>query len=149
MTFESIKDVRSYIQSLIQEKIDSGEIVNQHWQTTEILKEYGDIRGPDSDFYILAARSWVNDEVKKAIGRYEQNPEETNEQMTLDGFEYLQKAYPIKRGNDRCLVPVEKMSYDEHMAKAQHYWRMAQGCTKHGDELAAFAESVKAAKAAQ
>jgi hypothetical protein len=138
MTFEDIKDIRAFIISIVEEKITSGQLVNQHWTTTEILNQYDDIEGGDSDFYIITARTWVNSEVKRAIGKYESDPSSSDDQLTLDGFQHLQRAYPIVRDGDRCLVPVEQMTYQEFTEKAEAYSSMSQGLAKHSDEIFAF-----------
>jgi hypothetical protein len=61
--------------------------------------------------------------------------------MLLDGFEYLQQAYPIARGAVRCLVPVDQMTDDEMDMKASEYQKMGDGCYTHAQEILSYKES--------
>ena len=141
MTFQDIKEIRQLISSLVAEKIDAGQVVNQDWTVTEILNSYDDIEGGDKDFYIVAARHWVNGEVKSVIGKYDPTPEKDGDQLVLDGFEYLQKAYPILRGALRQLVPVDQITDDEWDTKAFEYEKMGDGCYAHAAEIRMYKNS--------
>lgn len=65
MTFESVKDIQSFISTMIATKIDAGQVVNMHWAVTDVLNEYSDIEGGDVDFYLITARQYVFEQVKK------------------------------------------------------------------------------------
>lgn len=143
MTFENIKDIRALISSLVSNKIDAGQVVNQEWTVTEILNTYNDISGDDVDFYIIAARHWVNNEVKSVIGKFDPEIGKDNSQLVLDGFEYLQKAYPVLRGAVRQLVPVEQITDDEWELKAFEYEKMGDGCYAHAAEMRRYKNSRK------
>lgn len=143
MTFEDIKEIRVLISRLVADKIEAGQVVNQEWTTTEILNKFDDIEGNDRDFYLITARHWVNGEVKSAIGKYEPNPEQEGEQLVLDGFEYLLKAYPIKRGGVRQLVPVDQITDEEFDLKAFEYEKMGDGCYAHAAEIRTYKETRK------
>ena len=126
MTFNDIKEVKGYIRRYVSGMVDAGQCVNQEWATTDILNTFDDITGPDADFYMITARHWVNNEVKAAIGK---------KQLVLEGFENLQKAYPIMRGEVRELVPVDQMTDSELEGKVMEYMNMAKGCLAHASEL--------------
>lgn len=141
MTFQDIKEIRAFISALVADKIDAGQVVNQDWTVTEILNEYDDIEGEDKDFYVVAARHWVNSEVKSAIGRYEPSAGVALDQLVLDGFEHLQKAYPVLRGESRQLVPVDQLTDFECEAKAGEYEKMGDGCYAHAAEIRSYKDS--------
>lgn len=141
MTFQSIKDIRALISSLVADKIAAGQLVNQDWTVTEILNNYDDIEGDDKDFYCITARHWVNGEVKAAIGKYEPKTNPGDEQLVLDGFEYLQMAYPMLRGAVRVLVPIEQVTDAEWDTKEAEYERMGDGCYAHAREIRDFRAS--------
>lgn len=145
MTYENIKDIRAFIGRYVTDRVEAGELVNQSWATADILSRYDSVEGDDKDFYLITARQWVNDEVKAAIKKFGDGPDgdtdSESQQYVLDGFAYLQKAYPIKRGEVRCIVPVEQMSDDELMAKANEKYAMARGNQTHGDEIMHYVES--------
>lgn len=144
MTFESVKDIQSFISAMIATKIDAGQVVNMHWAVTDVLNEYSDIEGGDVDFYLITARQYVFEQVKKCVKKYEPNPDGINEQLVLDGFVHLQKAYPVKRGGVRELVPVELLSNEELELRASEYDAMADGCRAHAKEIRAYASSRQA-----
>jgi len=109
MTFESIQDIKALIADLVSSKIDSGQVVNMHWATIEVLNNYSDIEGGDADFYRITAREYVANQVKRSIKAFDPTPETMGGQLVLDGFEHLQKAYPVGSGDDRQLVPVDQV----------------------------------------
>jgi len=141
MTFQDIKEIRALITMLVADKIAADQLVNQDWTVTEILNRYDDIEGSDKDFYLVAARHWVNGEVKSAIGKYDPKPVAGEEQLVLDGFEYLQKAYPLLRGAVRVLVPVNQITDAEWDAKEKEYERMGDGCYAHAAEIRTYRNS--------
>ncbi len=141
MTYENIKDIRTFIGRYVTNRVQAGQLVNQVWATNDILSKYESIDGDDKDFYIITAKQWVNDEVKAAIKKFDSEDTANRDvQYVLDGFEYLQQAYPIKRGSVRCIVPVEQMTNDELMYKAQEKYAMAEGNKIHADEIVAYVE---------
>lgn len=138
MTFENIKDIQSLIAQMVSAKIDAGEVVNMHWAATEILNTYSGIEGPDSDFYRITARHYVADQVKRSIKRFEPNTEKADSQLVLDGFEHLQKAYPVEHNGERQLVPVDMIPDDILIQRAEEYERMAEGVIAHASEIREF-----------
>ena len=145
MTYENIKDIRAFIGRYVTDRVEAGQLVNQAWATTDILSKYDGVEGDDKDFYLITARQWVNDEVKAAIKKFDEGGDEGSNgkgaQYVLDGFAYLQQAYPIKRGDVRCIVPVGQMTDDELMTKANEKYAMAKGNQTHGDEIVHYVES--------
>jgi hypothetical protein len=135
MTFESVKDIGDFISDLVCSKIDRGEVVNMHWAATEVLNQYADINGTDVDFYLICARHYVADQVKKVIKRFEPSQDQTNGQLVLDGFSHMQKAYPVKRASAHELVPTDQLTDHELEARAAEYEKMAAGCIAHADEI--------------
>jgi len=141
MTFQDIKDIRSLISSLVADKIDAGKVVNQQWTVTEILNSYDDIEGEDKDFYLVTARHWIGGEVKSAIGKYEPHLGSDGTQLVLDGFEYLQKGYPVLRGTVRQLVPTDQITNEEWDIKEREYEKMGDGCYAHAAEIRMYRNS--------
>jgi hypothetical protein len=143
MTFSDIKDIKDLIRDLVANKIDANQLVNMEWTVTDVLNQFSDIEGNDVDFYLITARHYVNEQVKNCIKKYEPNDVEAGGQIVLEGFEYLQKAYPIVRGETRVLVPIQQMTYEELCAKAQEKYTMAKGSNAHGDEIMHYADSLR------
>ena len=141
MTFSNIKDIKKLIHDLIANKISGNQVVNMDWAVTDVLNEFSDIEGGDVDFYIITARHYVNEQVKACIKKYEPNDSEAGGQIVLDGFDYLQEAYPMVRGGSRVLVPTQQATDDELMAKASEKYAMAKGNQTHGDEIVQYVES--------
>jgi len=130
----SIKDISQYIQKTVTERLASGQVVNMSWMITEIIGEFSDISGADVDFYRICARHYVTDQVKRFIDKF--NPSvDGSGQMTMDGFKYLQSAYPVKRNGERVLVPTHLLTDDEIDGRMQELEDMAAGCLVHRREL--------------
>jgi len=145
MTFDSIKDIKDFINSMVCSKIESGAIVNMHWATTEVLNEYANIEGQDVDFYLICARHYVSDQVKRCIKMFEPSEDQSSGQLVLDGFMHLQKAYPVDRPDGRALVPTDQLTNDELKARAAEYEKMAAGCMAHADEIRKYIRDRQAA----
>lgn len=145
MTFSNIKDIQTLIANLVSDKINEGQVVNMQWATKEIIDTYSDIEGNDVDFYLITARYYVGDLVKRCIKKYEPSADHPNEQLVMDGFEHLQKAYPVDRGEGREIVPVSQLSDAELEDRAADYEKMAAGCKKHALEIRQYIDSRSAA----
>lgn len=135
MPINDIRDIYRIIESIVLDKIDRGERVSMNWAVTEVLNGYPDITGEDADFYKIAARDFVAGKVKGCIKKYDGSFDSVTPQMVLDGFEHLQKAYPVKRGKSRELVPVDQLTDRELLARAEELRAMAKGCRKHAKEI--------------
>ena len=133
---KDITEVQDYIRKMISDKIDQGQVVSMSWITNEVLQEHGDMHGSDSDFYVICARHYVSDIVKRQIDKYKPGKNYNKEQLTLEGFEHLQQAYTVPREEEKSvLVPVDQLTDEEIELRAQEYEAMAQGNLKHAQEL--------------
>ena len=141
----STADVTREIRDFVQSRIDAGVIVRVEWLTTEILAAKSNIEGDDAEFYEACAVHFIKDRVKRVIGDYEPQARQTPEQLTLDGFQHMQKAYTVERRGETVLVPVDQLSFDEIEARACEYEAMAEGCVAHAQELRVYNRSRQAA----
>lgn len=141
MTFKDIKDIQNLIARLVADKIDAGQVVNMQWATKEIIDTFSEIEGRDVDFYLITAKFYIADLVKRCIKKYETPDQTESGQIVMDGFEHLQKAYPIERKDGREIVPVAQMTDAELEARAAEYDKMAEGCKKHALEIREYINS--------
>lgn len=130
-----IKTIKADIEKLVTDKIDSGQPVAMAWLTQEVLNAHADIHGQDVDFYLVCARYYVSDQVKRHIKKFEPSAGVAEEQLVMEGFDHLQKAYPVERGSERVIMPISKMTNEELEARAAEYDIMAQGCIAHAEEI--------------
>lgn len=128
-------DVRKFIQS----KLDAGLILRAEWVTAEIIAGKQEPECDDADFYLICARNHIAEVVKRCIGKYSAKPA-TDAQLTLTGFEHMQKAYQVERDGARLLVPTDLLTDSELLARAEEYDAMAIGCRAHARELRDFVE---------
>ena len=56
-------------------------------------------------------------------------------QLTIEGFKYVQRYYSIERNNEYIGVPVEQMSEDEINKKSSELSKMGRACLRHAREL--------------
>jgi len=135
-----IKQIKTDIEKLVTQKIDSGQPVAMSWLTQEVLNDHSDITGEDVDFYIVCARYYVSDQVKRQIKKFEPSTAEQDGQLVMDGFDHLQKAYPVERGEERVIMPVWKMTDKELEDRALEYDAMAHGCIAHAEDIRRYIE---------
>lgn len=129
--------VYAEVRKFIADKIDNGELVVVEWLTHEIIGRKSGIDGPDTEFYRVCAFTHVKDVVKRCVGKYDAKPE-TDRQLVLTGFEHLQVAYSVVRGDQIVLVPVNLLSDAEIEERAAEYEAMAAGCRAHARELRSY-----------
>ena len=128
-------DIEKKAHEVISNKIASGEVVQMTWAVHEVIQSNGTIEGEGFDFYRLCAQEHVYKIVKKAVDKYDNKEKPDHSQMTLEGFVYLQKAYTVKRNDEIQLTPIDLMTSDERLARADEYDKQAAGCKAHAKEL--------------
>lgn len=132
--------ITTEIRKFIADKIASGAIVHVDFLTAEIIAGKDAIDGDDLPFYRTCAHTHVRKIVKRCVGKYDVKPS-TDRQLTLDGFEHLQRAYTVQRGGETVLVPVDQCTNAELLARAAEYVTMAKGCRDHATEIHAYIEA--------
>lgn len=131
-------DLVAEVQVLVEGRIDQGLSTEKAWLTHEILNRHQDLSGDDADWYRLCGYEHVGDTVGAVVRRYRPGKEGPDPQITIPGFEYLQKAYAIERDGRPTIVPIAQLSDDEVRGKAAELRGMAAGCHQHADELERF-----------
>ncbi len=140
---DPLKSLRAEIRALIDDRTSRGVIIHAAWLTTEVMGQRSDIRGDDCPIYIILAHKALGEIVKECIGKYEPKVQ-TDGQLTLPGFDHVQRAYPVMRGGERVLVPTDLLTDEEIEDRCEDLRAMARGCIDHVKEL----ESYKALRAA-
>ena len=126
------------VRDFIAQRVNDGEITPVKWIASEYIQSKGNIEGSDLPFYRVCAYAHVREVVKSCVGKYDAKPKQGDPQLVLPGFNYLQKAYTVPRDGVVALVPVDMMTDDELLARANEYTAMAIGCRKHARELKDF-----------
>ncbi|MCP4542388.1 MAG: hypothetical protein GY832_35140 [Chloroflexi bacterium] len=134
---QSRKDVTREICKIVQDHIDAGLLVRVEWLTTEIIAMKDKIEGDDADFYVTCGIDFIKTTVKHVIGGYAPKPK-TDQQLIMDGFYHLQKAYTVERDGEITLVPVTMLGDSELKARAIEYETMSKGCLAHAMEIRSF-----------
>jgi len=137
---KSVTEVTREIRRIVTDKVDAGATIRVEWLTTEIIAQKDAIEGDDVDFYLACGVDFVKRVVKKVIGEYDPQVA-TNEQLVMDGFTQLQKAYTVRRNDEIMLVPIHDVTDAELELRAQEYDAMAKGCIKHAQEIRVYARS--------
>lgn len=141
MSFTNIKDVNQFIAGLVMQKVDAGQRVKMEWTAAEVLNEFDNIQGADVDFYLITARHYISDQVKRCVDKFKVTVADVSGQIVMDGFEHLQKAYPMDRGDGRELIPISQLTDDELEARAQEYEKMAEALMAHAFEIRQYIRS--------
>lgn len=125
---------REQIARLVGEFIDAGRICDVDLLCSEFLSTKALPGGDDEDFFLFCADTFVRRTARDVVGKL--NPKETSsKQFVLDGFEHLQKAYPVARDGRRLIVPLHLMTDEEIDDRAWELDAMAAGCTGHANEM--------------
>jgi hypothetical protein len=133
------KELENIAHELITNKVNKGEVVHMHYTVQELICDQGMINGEAAPFYTLCAKEHVYRVVKKVVDRYDDYSESVdNQQLNLDGFDHLRKAYTVKREKERVLVPIELMTDIEILHRADEFDALADGLKTHARELRQF-----------
>jgi hypothetical protein len=139
MKFDHEKEVIAFISGCVMAKIASGQVVRRDWLTLEVLENYGEVYGDHADYYVAMARRFIDGTAKRVIGKLEkENPGQT--EFTMEGYDHLQMAYPLKRDGELMIVPVEQASDEELEERAREYELMAEGALAHAAEIRRYIE---------
>lgn len=81
--------------------------------TLDIMEANSEIYGRDAPFYIAPTHDAVRDEYHRQAKLFKANADvEPNPQLLMNGFERLQKAYPVNRLYE-CEVSYEQLTAEE------------------------------------
>ena len=123
------------IEALVLARIELGLITDTMSIAKDILDAHDDLHGADTDFYELCAWNHVRVSIRMVLRDHKLTGEKRSDQLLLPGFDHLQKAYAIEQEHEPKVVPIDKMSKEELIAKADELRQMAEGCIKHAAEL--------------
>lgn len=129
--------IRKQITSFIANKVGRDEIINMDILVHEIVQSRSGIVGPDADFYRVCTYQKVHEVAKTCVAKYNAE-DQPSRQIALPGFEHLQVAYPVARNGVKLLVPINRMTDEEIMERAEEYDAMAKGCRDHARELRGY-----------
>lgn len=136
--------ITAEIHKLIDEKLANGVIVHPNFIATELLDAKGEIEGENAMFYRTMTFKQVLGLVRSASGKYD-TKDTTSSQLAFPGFKHLTRAYPMMRGGDSVLVPVELCTDAELLGRAALLDEMAKGCREHAREIREFIKTREAA----
>jgi hypothetical protein len=132
----NVTDIEREVRAIIRERIDKGRNTAASWLTQAVVRNHTQISGEDEAWYQVCAYEHIRTVVRKCVQRYKESPvAEDNPQMTLEGFEHLQKAYLVERKGKQVVVPIHKLLVEEIDSKIDELRKMGTGCFAHADEL--------------
>lgn len=139
MQFDHEKEVTAFIAGCVMAKIASRQVVDRKWLTLEVLSNYSGIDGEHADYYRAMARKFIDSTARRVIGKLESaNPGQS--EFTMEGYEHLQMAYPLRRKGELMIVPVDQASDSELEERACEYEAMADGALAHAAEIRRYIE---------
>lgn len=151
----SSSDLKNEIMNVVQRAISEGRPASSAWIAMEICNRHplpDDWRGDDYEFWMLCGTSGAQAKVRLVAN--ELKKEQDSLQLNLpgirkEGFRHLQKSYfvsdPSNPESLPLLVPVDQMTEEQIILKAEEYRKMAVGCNEHADELLRYLNDRKAA----
>jgi hypothetical protein len=138
-------DLEREVRTIIRERIDKGLLTNPDWVTDAVVSGHKEISGNDKDWYRLCAYAHIRGVARKVVQMYKAGPQsEIAEQLIMDGFRYLQRAYLVERRKKQTVIPTDRLTSAEIAAKIQELRAMGQGCFEHADELSNYLQERRA-----
>lgn len=145
----SPKDLREEAQSIIDEVLTKGQIVNPDWIAHAIVAAHplpDGFEGEDAEFTEICRWQHTRDVVRQTVNRFKEYAKAANDsQLVMPGWEHLQRGYLVTRDKEQQLVPVTALSDHEFESKAQEYEHMGRGCFAHAQEIRRYIRMRKSA----
>lgn len=146
-----LNDERIYsdLRKFVSDLVDSGVETPVEWITDRFLASRGEIYGEGEPVYRYCTRAHLSVIAKKVVRKYEVEARAVqDEDVSLPGFEHLQRAYTVTRSEKIVLVPIQRLTDAELLIRAEEYDQMAQGCISHANEIRRFVKARATVKAA-
>ena len=133
----SLTDLQHEIEKTIERMEAQNEArLHPDWITQAVMNQHPDVDGGDADFYECCSRAEVRNQVRKRLNRYKASADlEIDTQITLEGFERLQKRYLVTEKGEQVAVRIESMATKQLQEKADELRAMGAGCYQHADEI--------------
>lgn len=127
------------ISSLIDDLIDGKITIDPNAVTSEICGNHSDELLDDAPFSTHNNYSNVRREVRQVMSK-KLNIDQSSEsnQLTIEGFKYVQRYYSIERDNEYVGVPIEQLTANEISAKVNELRKMGRACLRHAEELEGY-----------
>lgn len=129
------------VRKLISDRLAADQMVAVDQITYEIVSQHELVIGSDRDFFLGCAHAQVKEVVKKCVAKYDSPRARADDQLVLRGYERLQVAYSIDRGNGPVLVPITLMTDAELEGRASEFVGMIDGLRVHIREIREFIAS--------
>lgn len=126
--------IRSEMHKIAQERIAADVVTVLDDLVYGVLETRAGIEGEDAEFYRVHTFRELRRIAKGVVGKYDSTAT-TDDQLILPGFKYLCRAYPMTRDGAVVLVPVNRCTDDELVARAAQLDEMAKGCVAHALEI--------------
>lgn len=134
------REISAKIQWLIE---NNGSVLHPRFIAHSVVSDHPDVNGEDADFYKVVSYEKLRDEVRQQINRMKvktDDEQDSQQQLLMPGFDYLQRRYFVPRDGETCIVKIEEMSDEEIEAKAKEREAMGRACFAHADELRRYRE---------
>ena len=137
----TIKDLSSEIQDFIDEfAADAG--IGKDDLIASVLSKHSAIEGDDADFALACSYETVRTQVEAHFRRIKVREGETDNQLTLDGFEHLCEQYIVEsESGDRIAINVDRMTGAQLREKRDQLRSMGATLNAHADEIERYAEA--------
>lgn len=122
---------------------NNGDVLHKDWLINAVMADHKDISGEDADFALCTARFTVQVRVERYFRDIKENEtaEKPDAQLTLPGYERLQRRYLVERGAEQVAVSPWQMTEAEIDSKAEQLRSFARGMFDHANELLRFKEA--------
>jgi len=130
-----VGEISNEIDSLVELNL----VVNRKLVTTKVCSNHQDELNGDAPFSTYNNHQNVGKLVTKLISqKFDVNEQNFDNQLTIEGFKYLQKYYSINREGERIGVPIDQCTKEELLAKKERIGKMGRACLVHQNELAKY-----------
>jgi hypothetical protein len=148
----SNKDLTVEIKQIINEAITTGTATSAAFIAMAIVSRHPfphSWSGAHRDFAKLCVHGHVRNEVHNVLRPMKKQQDEGGDaQLTMEGFERLQRAYIVENDGDLRVVRTDQITDAELLAKADHYDAMAAGCAEHASEIRRYVDQRRKTKIA-
>lgn len=119
-------------------------VIEPRWVANAVTKKYFSClpHTEDAEVVKFMAFTECRRKVAQLISKSLDASKGDKRELILPGFEYLQTHYEVKRNNEWVGVPINLMTKEEVLQKAEFYKKMGEAVFKHAQELEAYAARI-------
>lgn len=132
----NFSEVTAEIRAVLESDLDTR---NLSTVAMRVLNNHPKVAGTDADFHLCCSFRAVRNEVSRLLNQRKLDPQAREDTPMQFEFEHLKAGYNIERDHQQLHLPLEQLTFDELLLKAEEYDAMSSSLRAEAAELRRYA----------